>query len=113
MCACLRQFFLRGGTPIKMREIVNTILEPFHDDHENDEKAYADKCTNTKVETTLGVALLLMDNMQVHCMASYFHPVAVAVESHDTKIDMRALTSTGEIRRYHQGQREASFHNCT
>ena len=73
-----------------MIEIVNAILKPFHDDHEDDKKTYADIGTNTNLETALGVPPMLMHNMPAHLLSSFYHPVALAVESHDTKIDMRA-----------------------
>ena len=94
MCACLRTLFPRGCTPIKVIEIVNAILEPFHDDHEDDEKAYADICTTTNLETALGFAPMLMHNMPVHLLSSFYHPVVLAIVSHDTNIDMRAARAS-------------------
>ena len=55
-----------ANTPVEVRRLVNYILEPFHDDHEDDEKAYADICTNVNLETAMGIAPMLMHQRSVH-----------------------------------------------
>ena len=94
MCSCLRTCFPRGNTPVEVRRLVNYILEQFHDDLEDDEKAYADICTNANLDTVLGIAPMLTHQRSVHLLSSFYHPAALSVESYDTKIDMRAARAS-------------------
>ena len=79
---------------LEVRRLINYILEPFHGDHEDDEKAYVDICTNVNLETALGIAPMLMHQRPVHLLSSFYHPVALSVESYDTKIYMQAACAS-------------------
>ena len=70
-------------------ETISRIQETYHDNHTDNDKAFADICTNSSLETALGVASLLTNQPQCPNKMKSYHVVILAVELHDAKVEFR------------------------